>query len=64
MVFYTLSEAGDSSRENKEMGLRSCVLQTVTMCMNLGYVGGRYEIKILRAIDEDVREVVEIVTNV
>jgi len=64
-VLYTLSCASyDDGRSREVESLKRTVVHTCKMCMSLvgeEYFTGGYEIKILRALDVEVREVVEII---
>ena len=66
-VLYTLSVEACEQRSQDVQSLRSTVLKTCDMCMSLAgenYFTGGYEIKILKALNDEVREVMEVIESV
>lgn len=65
MMYYTLVTDAICSREDEVKGLREYAVQVAKMCANLcpSYFDGGYEIKVLKVIDYDAREVVDVISD-
>ncbi len=65
-ILYTLCEGACEERSQEVESLKSTITQSCDMCMSLAgenYFTGGYEIKIMKALNEEVRELVEVIVS-